>query len=100
MAWNPEFLREGHAVDDTISPDRLVLGVASERADAFIAVFNIGFGDELAVLLSENVISNKSGRFESNSSSYKKNYFSNCFFYPYYFLRSKTSKEQFDIWKL
>jgi UDPglucose 6-dehydrogenase len=29
VAWNPEFLREGHAVQDTLSPERLVLGVAS-----------------------------------------------------------------------
>jgi UDPglucose 6-dehydrogenase len=28
LAWNPEFLREGYAVKDTISPDRLVYGVA------------------------------------------------------------------------
>ncbi|MGY2702082.1 UDP-glucose dehydrogenase family protein [Nocardioides sp. HB32] len=30
VAWNPEFLREGRAVRDTLSPDRLVLGVESD----------------------------------------------------------------------
>ena len=29
IAWNPEFLREGYAVKDTITPDRIVLGVRS-----------------------------------------------------------------------
>jgi UDPglucose 6-dehydrogenase len=32
VAWNPEFLREGHAVADTIRPDRLVFGVQSDWA--------------------------------------------------------------------
>ncbi|MBB5842883.1 UDPglucose 6-dehydrogenase [Conyzicola lurida] len=32
LAWNPEFLREGFAVEDTLHPDRLVFGVASEWA--------------------------------------------------------------------
>ena len=33
VAWNPEFLREGHAVDDSLTPDRLVFGVQSDQAD-------------------------------------------------------------------
>ncbi|MDH2442992.1 UDP-glucose/GDP-mannose dehydrogenase family protein [Amnibacterium sp. CER49] len=32
LAWNPEFLREGYAVKDTISPDRLVYGLPSGDA--------------------------------------------------------------------
>ena len=31
IAWNPEFLREGFAVEDTLRPDRVVLGVDPER---------------------------------------------------------------------
>ncbi|PTL74455.1 UDP-glucose 6-dehydrogenase [Rathayibacter caricis DSM 15933] len=34
LVWNPEFLREGFAVEDTISPDRLVYGVPSGEAGA------------------------------------------------------------------
>ena len=32
VAWNPEFLREGHAVHDSLAPDRVVFGVVSEWA--------------------------------------------------------------------
>src|SRR5581483_10886045 len=32
LAWNPEFLREGFAVEDTLRPDRLVFGVESQWA--------------------------------------------------------------------
>jgi UDPglucose 6-dehydrogenase len=32
LAWNPEFLREGFAVKDTLTPDRLVYGVPSGEA--------------------------------------------------------------------
>jgi UDPglucose 6-dehydrogenase len=40
LAWNPEFLREGFAVEDTLHPDRLVFGVSSEWAqDQLAAVY-------------------------------------------------------------
>lgn len=39
LAWNPEFLREGFAVQDTLEPDRLVFGVASERAERVLRDF-------------------------------------------------------------
>lgn len=34
LVWNPEFLREGWAVKDTVDPDRLVVGVPAGRAGA------------------------------------------------------------------
>lgn len=37
LVWNPEFLREGHGVDDTLNPDRMVLGLpgyGGEQSDA------------------------------------------------------------------
>lgn len=34
IAWNPEFLREGYAVKDTIEPDRIVLGTRDEDSRA------------------------------------------------------------------
>jgi len=33
LAWNPEFLREGFAVEDTLNPTRLVVGVTNSRAE-------------------------------------------------------------------
>jgi len=36
LAWNPEFLREGFAVEDTLRPNRLVVGVTSDRAELIL----------------------------------------------------------------
>ncbi|MFP5251158.1 MAG: UDP-glucose dehydrogenase family protein, partial [Actinomycetes bacterium] len=39
LVWNPEFLREGFAVEDTLAPDRLVYGVA-DGDDAAVAALD------------------------------------------------------------
>jgi len=46
IAWNPEFLREGYAVKDTLTPDRLVFGVSSAQAEQQLRDF---YGDILAL---------------------------------------------------
>jgi UDPglucose 6-dehydrogenase len=38
LAWNPEFLREGFAVEDTLAPDRLVFGVRSAHTERTLRV--------------------------------------------------------------
>jgi UDPglucose 6-dehydrogenase len=47
LAWNPEFLREGFAIEDTLHPDRMVFGVHSRWAeqqlrDVFAPVIETG----------------------------------------------------------
>jgi UDPglucose 6-dehydrogenase len=50
VAWNPEFLREGFAVHDTLHPDRIVLGVPKNSVTAEAAVREL-----YAPLLEEDV---------------------------------------------
>lgn len=47
VAWNPEFLREGFAVQDTLHPDRIVLGVDTDRP---------GRAEEMARLIYHDMI--------------------------------------------
>ena len=36
LAWNPEFLRESFAVEDTLRPNRIVVGVTNQKAEAIL----------------------------------------------------------------
>jgi UDPglucose 6-dehydrogenase len=47
VAWNPEFLREGFAVQDTLHPDRMVLGVDRDRPGRAEAVAREIYADLL-----------------------------------------------------
>jgi UDPglucose 6-dehydrogenase len=54
VAWNPEFLREGFAVEDTLRPDRLVFGVKSDWATetlhaAYRGVFQLARAEDREV---------------------------------------------------
>lgn len=50
LIWNPEFLRESFAVQDTLRPDRLVYGLSSDpqRAEVSLAVLDEVYHDIIA----------------------------------------------------
>ncbi|MFW0787865.1 UDP-glucose/GDP-mannose dehydrogenase family protein [Gordonia sp. CPCC 206044] len=48
LAWSPEFLREGFAVEDTLSPDRLVLGTDPDG--------DSGWADEVVVEIYRDIL--------------------------------------------
>jgi UDPglucose 6-dehydrogenase len=56
VAWNPEFLREGFAVHDTLHPDRIVLGVQPDSMRAEAAVRELYaplLGDDVPFLVTD-----------------------------------------------
>ncbi len=51
VAWNPEFLREAYAVEDTLRPDRLVFGTHSAHALAVLEeLYAIPISDRVPVV--------------------------------------------------
>ena len=51
VAWNPEFLREAYAVEDTLRPDRLVFGTHSQHAlDVLEEIYAMPISDRVPVV--------------------------------------------------
>jgi len=48
LAWNPEFLREGFAIRDTLAPDRFVYGVSGPNVEADVALLDAVYAEPLA----------------------------------------------------
>ena len=48
LVWNPEFLREGYAIQDTVGPDRLVYGAEGPGAEADVALLDQVYAAPLA----------------------------------------------------
>lgn len=48
LAWNPEFLREGFALEDTVAPDRFVYGMHGDSAEADVALLDHVYAVPLA----------------------------------------------------
>ncbi|GAA3124618.1 UDP-glucose/GDP-mannose dehydrogenase family protein [Streptomyces rameus] len=75
VAWNPEFLREGYAVDDTLRPDRLVFGVSSDWAEkrlraAFGPVIDRGTPVVVADLTTAELVKTAANSFLATKISY------------------------------
>ncbi len=75
LAWNPEFLREGYAVQDTLRPDRLVFGVQSEWAEemlraAFAPILEVGTPLVVADLRTAELVKVAANSFLATKISY------------------------------
>jgi UDPglucose 6-dehydrogenase len=75
VAWNPEFLREGFAVDDTMNPDRLVFGISSAWAEeqlraAFAPVISAGAPVKVTDLQTAELVKVAANSFLATKISY------------------------------
>jgi len=75
LAWNPEFLREGFAVKDTLEPDRLVVGVddqadAEELASVYSPILEHGMPWVVVDLATAQLVKNAANAFLATKISF------------------------------
>ena len=75
LAWNPEFLREGFAVQDTLAPDRIVVGVerqadADELAEVLAPVLAQGMPYVVVDLATAQLVKNAANAFLATKISF------------------------------
>lgn len=64
---NPEFLKEGSAVEDFLYPDRIVIGTASEKAHAIMRIIYARFLEQNTPYVTTNVVTSESIKYASNA---------------------------------
>jgi UDPglucose 6-dehydrogenase len=67
VAFNPEFLREGSAITDFFYPDRIVIGVESEKAQKVMEQIYLPFIQQNIPLLKTNIPTAEAIKYASNS---------------------------------
>ena len=72
VASNPEFLREGTAIEDFLNPDRIVIGVKSKKAEGLLRELYKGLNAELVVtdIQSAELIKHASNSFLATKISF------------------------------
>lgn len=75
MASNPEFLREGSAIEDTLRPDRVVIGTTSERAEKLLTELHKSINGKI---VTTNVETAELIKYASNSMLSTKISFANA----------------------
>ena len=68
ICMNPEFLREGNAVEDIFKPDRIVIGCIDERSgDMLEGLWREFYGNEMPPLLRTNLVNAEFIKYASNA---------------------------------
>jgi UDPglucose 6-dehydrogenase len=68
LCMNPEFLREGNAVEDTFKPDRIIIGEVDKRSGDFLEeIYREFYGDDLPPIIRTTPVNAELIKYANNS---------------------------------